>query len=74
MVPGKKDYESYYKKFSIYVKQDPVLAIIKASDEMSRPTPKRSRKVIESLKKEWYLGRLSEDDKRENEGILDSIL
>jgi len=47
----KKDYEGYFKKFSDYVKQDPVLAIIKAGDEMSRSMPKRKNKLIEALKK-----------------------
>lgn len=48
----KKDYNSYFKKFSNYTKQDPTLAIIKASDEMSKLPPKGVRRTIESLKKE----------------------
>jgi (p)ppGpp synthase/HD superfamily hydrolase len=47
----KKDYKRYYKKFLEHVKQDPILAIIKASDELSRPTPKKGKKVIEKMKK-----------------------
>jgi (p)ppGpp synthase/HD superfamily hydrolase len=45
-----KDYKSYFKKFSEYVKKDPVLAIIKASDEMSKLPPRRVKNVIASLK------------------------
>jgi (p)ppGpp synthase/HD superfamily hydrolase len=47
----KKDYPGYYKKFFDYAKQDPVLAIIKAGDEMSRTRPQNAKRVIESLKK-----------------------
>jgi len=46
----KKDYESLYKKFLDYVKQDPVLAIIKAGDEMSRSNPKSAERLIKALK------------------------
>jgi (p)ppGpp synthase/HD superfamily hydrolase len=45
-----KDYEGLYKKFLDYVKQDAVLAIIKAADEMSRSDPKDLDKFVESLK------------------------
>ena len=46
----KKDYEGLYKKFLGYVKKDPVLAIIKAGDEMSRSEPKSEEKFVTALK------------------------
>ena len=46
----KKDYEGYYKKFSDYVKKNYILAIVKASDEMSKMPPKNAKKTIEALK------------------------
>ncbi len=46
----KTDYEAYYKKFFNGVKQDPILAIIKASDEMSRPLSKNPEKIVNKLK------------------------
>jgi len=46
----KKDYEGYFKKFLDYVKQNPILAIIKASDEMSKVPPKRIKKTVTALK------------------------
>lgn len=46
----KKDYELNYKKFSNYVKQYPVLAILEASDEMSRSNPKNFKRTVEKLK------------------------
>lgn len=46
----KKDYRALYKKFLDYVKKDPVLAIIKAGDEMSRSDPKSAEKFIGALK------------------------
>jgi hypothetical protein len=45
-----KDYEGLYKKFLDYVRQDPVLAIIKAGDEMSRSDPKSPEKFVGALK------------------------
>ncbi len=47
----KKDYEALYKKFTGYIRQDPVLAIIKAGDEMSRSDPKSAKRYMEALKK-----------------------
>jgi len=44
------DYKGLYKKFLDYVKQDPILAIIKAGDEMSRSDPKSEEKFIDALK------------------------
>jgi hypothetical protein len=46
----KIDYEGHHKKFSNYVREDSILAIVKASDEMSRPPPKNAQKIIKSLK------------------------
>ncbi|MFH1425451.1 MAG: hypothetical protein ABIG28_01830, partial [archaeon] len=47
----KTDYKTYYKKFFYLVKQEPILAVIKASDEMSRPASKDEKRIIEKLKK-----------------------
>jgi hypothetical protein len=46
----KKDYVGLYRKFLGYVKKDPVLAIIKAGDEMSRSEPKSEEKFVTALK------------------------
>ena len=51
----KKDYEGLYEKFLNYVNKDPVLAIIKAGDEMSRSDPKNTEKFVVALKEKGLL-------------------